>query len=123
VALYRRTGRIGGDLPGLAAARIVLVDHVCAKTGVRRTSPLIYHEAAGVVAVVVASKAGRPTHPARFHNLVAQPETTLQLGSEARAVRARVAGELGREHLWPKLSEVYPGYDFFQCLAKRRKIP
>jgi deazaflavin-dependent oxidoreductase (nitroreductase family) len=123
VALYRRTGgRVGGHLPGLPAARIVLVDHVGAKTGVRRTSPLIYHEAAGVV-VVVASKAGQPTHPAWFHNLVAHPETTLQLGSEVRAVRARVAGDEEREHLWPKLSEVYPGYDFFQRLAKGRKIP
>jgi F420H(2)-dependent quinone reductase len=93
VALYQRTdGRIGGHLPGLPAARIVLVDHAGAKTGVRRTSPLIYHEADGVVAVV-ASKAGQPTHPAWFHNLVAHPETTLQLGSEVRAVRARVAGD------------------------------
>jgi deazaflavin-dependent oxidoreductase (nitroreductase family) len=123
VALYRRTGgRIGGHLPGLPAARIVLVDHVGAKTGVRRTSPLIYHEAAGVVAVV-ASKAGQPTHPAWFHNLVAHPETTLQVGSEVRAVRARVADDEEREYLWPKLSEVYPGYDFFQRLAEGRKIP
>jgi F420H(2)-dependent quinone reductase len=89
---------------------------------VRRTSPLIYHEADGIVAVV-ASKAGQPTHPAWFHNLVAHPETTLQLGSELRAVRARVAGDEERERLWPKLSEVYPGYDFLQRLAKRRKIP
>jgi hypothetical protein len=72
---------------------------------------------------VVASKAGQPTHPAWFHNLVAHPETTLQLGSDVRAVRARVAGDEEREHLWPKLSEVYPGYDFFQRLAKGRKIP
>jgi F420H(2)-dependent quinone reductase len=98
-ALYRRTGgRIGGHLPGLPAARIVLVDHVGAKTGVRRTSPLIYHEAAGVVAVV-ASKAGQPTHPGWFYNLVAHPETTLQLGSEVRAVRARVAGDEGARAL------------------------
>jgi deazaflavin-dependent oxidoreductase (nitroreductase family) len=123
VALYRRTGgRIGGHLPGLPAARIVLVDHAGAKTGVRRTSPLIYHEADGVVAVV-ASQAGQPTNPAWFHNLVAHPETTLQLASEVRAVRARVARDGERECLWPKLSAVYPGYDFFQRLAKRRKIP
>jgi deazaflavin-dependent oxidoreductase (nitroreductase family) len=123
VALYRWTGgRVGGHLPGLPAARIVLVDHVGAKTGVRRTSPLIYHEADGVVAVV-ASKAGQPTHPAWFHNLVAHPETTLQLGSEVLAVRARVAGDEERERLWPTLSAAYPGYDFLQRLAKRGKIP
>jgi F420H(2)-dependent quinone reductase len=123
VALYRRTdGRVGGHLPGLPAARIVLVDQIGAKTGVRRTSPLIYHEADGVVAVV-ALESG-PADPSR---LVPQPrcapETTLQLGSEVRAVRARVAGDEEREQLWPKLSEVYPGYDFFQRLAQGRKIP
>ena len=72
---------------------------------------------------VVASQAGRPTNPAWFYNLVAHPETTLQLVSEVRAVRARVARDEERECLWPNLSAVYPGYDFFQRLAERRKIP
>jgi deazaflavin-dependent oxidoreductase (nitroreductase family) len=122
-ALYRRTGgKVGGHLPGLPAARIVLVDHVGAKSGVCRTSPLIYHEADGVVAVV-ASKAGQPTNPAWLHNLIAHPETTIQLGSEVRQVRARVASDEERDRLWPKLLAVYPGWDFFQDLAKDRKIP
>jgi F420H(2)-dependent quinone reductase len=120
---YRRTGgKVGGHLPGLPAARIVLVDHVGAKSGVCRTSPLIYHEADGVVAVV-ASKAGQPTNPAWFHNLMAHPETTIQVGSEVRQVRARVASDEERDRLWPKLLAVYPGWDFLQDLAKDRKIP
>jgi len=123
VALYRRTGgRLGGHLPGMPAVRIVLVDHVGAKSGARRTSPLIYHELDGVE-VVVASKGGQPTHPAWFHNLKAHPHTTIQLGSEVRAVRARVASDEERDRLWPQLSAVYPGYDFFQHLANGREIP
>lgn len=123
VAVYRRTGgRIGGHLPGFPDARIVLVDHVGAKTGVRRTSPLMFHEEDGVVSVV-ASKAGQPTHPAWFHNLMANPETTIQIGREVRRVRARIARDEEREHLWPKFAAFYPGFDRFAQMAEGRSIP
>lgn len=123
VWIYRRTGgRLGGHTPGHRDARIALVDHVGARSGVRRTSPLMYHEEDGVV-VVVASKAGQPTHPAWFHNLRANPETTLQIGREVRAVRARVAGDEERRRLWPLCTAIYPGYGFFAELAKGRTIP
>ena len=126
VWLYRHSGgRLGGHLPGNPKARIALVDHVGARSGKLRTSPLIYHEQNDVVAVVavVASKAGQPTHPAWFHNLVANPDTTLQIGREVHAVRARVASDDERRRLWPALTAVYPGYEFFAQLAKGRTIP
>jgi deazaflavin-dependent oxidoreductase (nitroreductase family) len=123
VALYRWSGgRIGGHLPGWPGARIVLVDHTGAKSGVKRTSPLIYHEDGDTV-VVVASKAGQPTHPAWFHNLKANPDTTIQIGSVICQVRARVATNEERDRLWPKFVAFYPGYEFFQSHAKGRKIP
>jgi len=108
VALYRRSGgKIGGHLPGWPEARIALVDHTGAKSGV----------------VVVASKAGQPTNPAWFHNLKANPDTTIQIGSVVREVRARVATDEERDRLWPKFVAFYPGYEFFQSNAKGRKIP
>jgi len=123
VALYRRTGgRLGGHLPGWPSARILLLDHTGAKSGLRRTSPLMFHEAGDVVAVV-ASKGGQPTHPAWFHNLRANPDTTIQIGSVVRDVRARVATDEERERLWPKFLAFYPGYDFLQRNAKGRRIP
>ena len=123
VALYRRSsGRLGGHLPGWPAARILLLDHVGAKTGLARTSPLMYHRDGDTVAVV-ASKAGQPTHPAWFHNLRANPDTTIQIGPEVRRVRARVATDDERARLWPEFVAFYPGYEFFQRNAKGRKIP
>jgi len=123
VALYRRSGgRLGGHLPGWRQAPILLLDHTGAKTGVRRTSPLMYHEDGDTVAVV-ASKGGQPTHPAWFHNIKANPDTTIQIGAEVRDVRARVATEQERDRLWQKFVAFYPGYDFFQRHAKGRKIP
>lgn len=123
VALYRWTrGRVGGKLPGFPNVPIVLVDHVGAKSGKQRTSPLMYHEHDGVVAVA-ASKAGEPTHPAWYHNLLAHPETTIQTGAHVRKVRARVATEGERAQWWPRLVAKYPGYEFFQQRAKDRQIP
>lgn len=123
VALYRRSsGRLGGHLPGWPAARILLLDHVGAKTGLARTSPLMYHRDGDTVAVV-ASKAGQSTHPAWFHNLRANPDTTIQIGPEVRRVRARVATDDERARLWPEFVAFYPGYEFFQRNAKGRKIP
>jgi deazaflavin-dependent oxidoreductase (nitroreductase family) len=123
VALYRRTGgRLGGHLPGWPNARILLLDHTGAKSRARRTSPLMYHDDGGRVAVM-ASKAGQPTNPAWFHNLKSNPDTTIQIGSEVRPVRARIATDEERDRLWPEFVAFYPGYDFFQRNAKGRKIP
>ncbi len=123
VRLYRWTkGRVGGKLPGFPNVPIVLVDHVGAKSGKQRTSPLMYHEHDGVVAVA-ASKAGEPTHPAWYHNLLAHPDTTIQTGADVRKVRARVATQSERADWWPRLVAKYPGYEFFQERAKDREIP
>lgn len=123
VALYRRSGgRLGGHLPGWPAARILLLDHVGARSGRRRTSPLMYHRDGDTVAVV-ASKAGQPTNPAWFHNLSASPETTIQIGRQVSSVRARVATDSERARLWPQFVAFYPGYEFFQRNATGRKIP
>ncbi|HEY3830337.1 MAG TPA: nitroreductase family deazaflavin-dependent oxidoreductase [Solirubrobacteraceae bacterium] len=123
VALYRRSaGRVGGSLPGWPQARIVLVDHTGAKSGAKRTSPLMYHEYGDAI-VVAGSKGGQPTHPAWFHNLMAHPDTTIQIGSDVREVHARLAGEAERERLWEELVEMFPGYDFYERNAKGRKIP
>jgi deazaflavin-dependent oxidoreductase (nitroreductase family) len=123
VTLYRRSdGRIGGHLPGWPDARIALVDHTGAKTGIDRTSPLMYKQTDDAIAVV-ASKAGQPTHPGWFHNLKANPDTTVQIGPAVHQVRARVATDEEHNRLWPMFVALYPGYEFYQRHAKTRKIP
>ena len=122
-AVYRWTrGRLGSRVPGFPDARIGLVDHVGAKSGVQRTSPLIYLEDGGAV-VVVASKAGQPTSPAWFHNLMAHPETKVQVRGEVREVRARLANDEERERLYSRFVAVYPAYDFYERNARGRQIP
>lgn len=123
VALYRRSGgRLGRKVPGFPGAEIALVDHKGAKTGIVRTSPLMYRRDGEVIAVV-ASKAGQPTHPAWFHNLLANPETTVQVGAEVLPVRARLADDEERERLWAQFVAVYPGYESYRKRAYPRVIP
>jgi F420H(2)-dependent quinone reductase len=123
VAVYRRSGgKLGGSLPGWPEAKVALVDHRGARTGAARTSPLMYHRDGEAIAVV-ASRAGQPTNPAWFHNLMANPETTVQIGDEVREVRARLATEAERERLWPEFDAFYPGYVTFRERARPREIP
>ena len=82
----------------------------------------MYH-ADGEAVAVVGSKGGTDTHPAWFHNLKANPETSIQIGSEVRRVRARVASEEERARLWPEFLAFYPGYEFYETHAKPRRIP
>jgi len=118
--VYRLTGGlIGHRMPG--APPTLLLEHVGAKSGTRRTSPLTYL-ADGDDVVLVASKGGYPKHPAWFHNLRAHPATTVQIGREHRAVHARVATPEERERLWPKVVELYSGYADYQRRTER-EIP
>ena len=123
VALYRISrGRLANHLPGLPAARILLLDHTGAKTGLKRTSPVMYYRDGNLIAVA-ASQAGQPTNPAWFHNLKANPETTIQIGAETRHARARVATDDERDRLWPEFVAFCPDYEFWQQLANPRQIP
>lgn len=120
--LYRRTGgRLGHTLPKLPN-RFLLLDHVGVRTGAHRTSPLQYVED-GENVIVIASKGGFPRHPAWFHNLKAHPDTTAQIGSERRAVHARVVTDPDeRKRLWAKAVQMYRPYEDYRARAER-EIP
>jgi len=119
---YRASGgRLGQTLPGVPG-KMLLLDHVGARSGTKRTSPLLYVED-GEDVVIVASKGGYPKHPAWFHNLQANPDTTVQIGPERRPVHARVATAGERERLWPLAVKAYHGYADYQARSRGREIP
>jgi len=120
--LYRRTGgRLGHTVPGVGG-KMLLLDHAGAKSGAKRTSPLLYFPD-GEDLVIVASKGGYPKHPAWYHNLMANPDTAVQVGRERRPVRARTANPEERERLWPVVVQKYRGYADYQARSKGREIP
>jgi deazaflavin-dependent oxidoreductase (nitroreductase family) len=118
--VYRLShGLIGHRFPG--SPPMLLLDHVGARSGAKRTSPLVY-VADGENVVLVASKGGNPKNPAWYHNLRANPDTIVQIGSERRAVHARVADPQERKRLWPKAVATYSGYKGYQERTER-EIP
>ena len=120
VAAYRLTGGlVGHRFPG--GPPMLLLDHRGARTDRRRTTPLVY-VADGPDIVIVASKGGHPRHPAWYHNLLAHPDTTVQIGCRRRSVRARTATAAERERLWPMAVKTYPGYRGYQERTTR-EIP
>ena len=118
--VYRATNSlVGHRIPGLPP--MLLLDHVGARTGTKRTSALLYL-ADGRNLVIVASKGGFPKHPAWYHNLRANPDTTVQVGAERRWVHARTATQEERARLWPRVVEVYRLYADYQARTGR-EIP
>lgn len=120
VLVYRLSGGwIGSRVPG--GPPMLLLDHVGARSGDHRTTPLVYLRD-GENLVIVASKGGHHRHPAWFHNLRAHPDTTAQVGSRRSAVTARVATVEERRRLWPRVVEAYRGYEGYQERTSR-EIP
>lgn len=118
--IYRVSGgRLGGKWKGRNP--ILLLDHVGAKSGQTRTTPLVYtpHESDFVI---VASRGGSDRHPGWFHNLKANPQTTAQVGKRKIEVTARVVSDEERNRLWPMLVEANPDYGDYEELTDR-KIP
>jgi deazaflavin-dependent oxidoreductase (nitroreductase family) len=120
VTAYRLTG---GRLGGRWKMRnpILLLDHRGARSGKVRTAPLAYMRD-GDDLVVVASRGGSDSNPAWLHNLRANPEVEVQVGSERYTVVASEVDAQERARLWPRLVEENPDYASYQRKTDR-EIP
>jgi len=111
-------GRVGGPFEG---APLLLLHHIGAKSGTERVTPMMY-QAVGDDLAVFASYAGEDVHPAWYHNLLANPDTLVQVGSERRPVHARLATDQEYDALWVKAVEAWSGYEEYRRRTDR-KIP
>ncbi|MFC5928469.1 nitroreductase family deazaflavin-dependent oxidoreductase [Cryobacterium melibiosiphilum] len=111
-------GRVGGNFAG---APLLLLHSTGAKTGAERVSPMMYRDVDGAFAVF-ASKAGAPTNPAWFHNLVANPHARVEVGTQTLAVTARVATGDERSTIWEQQRADYPGFADYEGRTTR-EIP
>ena len=119
-SLFRATrGRVGGSIPG--SGPVLLLTTTGRKSGRERTVPLLYLPD-GEDLVVVASNGGTATHPTWWLNLQADPTATVEAGGKRLRVRAREASPAEKERLWPRLVEMYGGYEGYQEKTDR-EIP
>src|SRR5215470_4999051 len=100
-------------------APIVLLTTKGARTGVIHTTPLV-HTRDGDRYVVLASKGGAPTNPAWYHNLVANPTVTVEVGPEKFEARATVASGEERDRLFNAQAALMPGFAEYQRHTTRR---
>lgn len=111
-----RGGKVGGPFEG---APILLLHTRGARSGRERVNPMMY-QADGDNIAVFASKGGAPTHPDWYHNLLAQPRVTIEIGTETREMVARVAEGDERERIWTKQKRDYPGFAEYERKTSRQ---
>ncbi len=109
-------GKVGGPFEG---APMLLLHTTGAKSGAERVNPLVYR-VDGDNLVVFASKAGAPTNPDWYHNLRANPDVSVEIGTEKRDLIARVAGADERYRLWEAQKQDAPGFADYEAKTDRQ---
>jgi deazaflavin-dependent oxidoreductase (nitroreductase family) len=113
---YRSTaGKLGG---GFAGAPILRLTTTVAKSGKQRTNPLAYLRDGDRV-LVFGSKAGAPTNPDWYHNLLAHPDVTIEIDGETRPVRAVVIDGAERDELFARQKQAMPGFADYEAKTDR----
>ena len=112
-------GVVGGPFQG---APILLLHHFGRKSGAERVTPLVYQQLDAGRAVF-GSKGGAPHHPEWYLNLLAHPDTSIELGAETLPVHVREAAGEERDTIWAKQKAVMPGFAEYEEKAGGRKIP
>ena len=109
-------GVVGGPFEG---ASLLLLHTTGARSGAERVNPLVY-STDGDNLVIFASKGGAPTHPDWYHNVVAHPDVTAEVGTDTVALRARVAELAEREALWSRQKDRMPNFADYEAKTARQ---
>jgi deazaflavin-dependent oxidoreductase (nitroreductase family) len=112
-------GVVGGMFEG---ATLLILHSTGAKTGNQRLAPLMYQANNGGYAIF-ASKAGATDNPDWFYNLKANPEASIEVGTDTVEVTARVLGDDERDPIWDAQKKAYPQFAGYEKTSDGRKIP
>jgi deazaflavin-dependent oxidoreductase (nitroreductase family) len=114
-------GRVGGPFEGLP---LVLLHHTGAKSGIERVNPLAYQRIDDDSVAVFASKGGSPTNPDWYHNVVANPNASIEIATQRYDVTARVATGEEREKIWEAQKKAVPTFAEYELKTTGvREIP
>lgn len=113
----------GGKLGGMfAGSDLLLLHHTGVKSGTPRVSPLGFQRIGDSYAVF-GTRAGSASNPDWLHNLAANPETTIEIGTETIPVKARMAEPAERDVIWDRQKQRVPSFAEYERKAAPRKIP
>ena len=119
IAEFRaNAGKVGGMFEG---APLLLLHSIGAKSGEERIQPMMY-QPAGDSFAVFASYAGGPKHPAWYHNLVAHPDASIEVGTGLVEVTAQITTGEERAAIWKTQKERYPMFAEYEQQTER-EIP
>ena len=111
----RNGGKVGGNF---AKSPMLLLTTTGAKTGKKRVNPLVYLPD-GDDWVIFASKGGAPTNPDWYHNLIAHPDATVEVGADKVEVRATVTTGAERARLFTRQASVFPAFASYEKKTTR----
>lgn len=116
---HKNAGKAGGPFEGRP---LLLLTTTGAKSGKRRTNPLVYLPD-GDRKIIFASKGGAPTNPDWYHNLVAHPEVTVEVGDGSKtetfeATATVITGE-ERNQLYAKQVQAFSVFGDYQKNTSR----
>ncbi|NND14457.1 MAG: nitroreductase family deazaflavin-dependent oxidoreductase [Acidimicrobiia bacterium] len=109
-------GKVGGFFAG---SNLLLLHTIGAKSGEPRLHPLVY-QPLGESYAIFGSKAGADSHPAWYHNLLANPRCRIEVGSETIDVLARVASDDERQPIWERQKQIAPGFADYESKTDRQ---
>lgn len=108
-------GKVGGQF---ADADLLLLTTTGAKSGQRRVSPLAYFRIDGKL-IIIGSFAGADVNPAWVHNLRANPDAHIEVGTDSFDVTGRELPSGERDELFDKVAAAAPGFAEYQSKTSR----
>ena len=112
-------GKVGGRF---TKTPLLLLHHRGAKSGIERVNPLAYRDLGNGALAVFASKGGSSTNPDWYHNVKANPDVIIEVGTDRKAAVARVAEGEERQKIWEDVKRAIPGFATYEQRTPR-EIP
>ena len=118
---HANEGRVGGYFEGKT---LLLLHHRGAKSGAERVNPLAYQRQDDGSLAIFASAGGAPKHPDWYYNLLANPDVTVEVGTESFPMRARPAEGEERHRIYEAQKRVWESFaEYEEKTAGIREIP
>ncbi len=108
-----------GRVAAFEGRPLLLLHHVGAKSGIERVNPVAY-QAVGDSFAIFASNNGREENPAWYHNLLANPRVTIEVGTSTVEAHAREANGTERDEIWERQKADRPAFAEYETKTSRR---